>query len=326
MEEGQYCLNQYGTELLPMQSVVENNLVAIDKISDAIRNLIHNLHITRPYAAVAVSGSSVLTRIIQVRSNLEDDQIRDQIEVEADRYVPYPIEEVYYDFEIIGPSLKQPEFKDVLLACARIETVDSRVEAVHQAGLKVTIIDIEALVIERVFKLIAEELPDKGYNRNVALIDIGSTVTTLHVFRNLKSVYSRDQIFGGKHLIDEIQRRYGFSFETAMDSQKRGVLSEDYASSVLEPFKETVTQQIHRALQVFLSSSEEGDIQNLVLAGGVANIPGLVEIIQNSTGIPTIIANPFKHMKIAEGIDKELLAYEAPSILSSCGLALRNFD
>lgn len=324
--EGKYSVNTYGVELLPPQSIVEKNIQAVDKVAEVIRGLAKRIGVSQKLASLAVAGSSVITRLIQINAEYNDDQIIQQIEIEAERYIPYPLEEVYYDFQIIGPSTKHPDLMDVLLAAARVEAVDTRVAAVTEAGFKVTVVDIEALAMERAFALVVNHLPTKGIGNTIALLDIGATSTSLYVFKDLRTIYMRDEAFGGKHLTDEIQRRYGLSVEEAIAAQKYGGLPEDYNTEVLEPFKETIIQQVSRALQVFFSSSEETEIQFIVLAGGVAMLPGLDALLQNKLSIKTFIANPFADMQASSRVNKTILHEDAPGLMMACGLALRTFD
>lgn len=324
--EQEYVVETYGIELLPPLSVVEKNVKAVDKVTETIRKLAKRVGIKRRYAALAVAGSSVLTRVIQINAGYDDNQIIEQIELEADRYIPYPMEEVYFDFEVIGPSAKHPDLVDVLLASSRMETLDIRVAALTEAGFKTTIVDVETLAMERAFPLVAAGLPEKGQGSNIALVDIGATNTGLYVFRDGVTLYNRDQAFGGKHLTDEIQRRYSLSPEEAVVAQKYGGLPEDYTTEVLEPFKEVVVQQINRALQVFFSSSNETAIHYIVLAGGAAILPGLDVLLQNKLAIKTIVANPFSEMRVSAAVNRAALMENAPSLMIACGLALRNFN
>lgn len=324
--EDKYSVNTYGVELLPPQSIVEKNIQAVDKVAEVIRGLAKRIGVSQKLASLAVAGSSVITRLIQINAEYNDDQIIQQIEIEAERYIPYPLEEVYYDFQIIGPSTKHPDLMDVLLAAARVEAVDTRVAAVTEAGFKVTVVDIEALAMERAFALVVNHLPTKGIGNTIALLDIGATSTSLYVFKDLRTIYMRDEAFGGKHLTDEIQRRYGLSVEEAIAAQKYGGLPEDYNTEVLEPFKETIIQQVSRALQVFFSSSEETEIQFIVLAGGVAMLPGLDALLQNKLSIKTFVANPFADMQVSSRVNKTILHEDAPGLMMACGLALRTFD
>jgi len=324
--KGKYVVEAFGIEMVAPQSIVERNIKEIDKVAESIHRLVKRVNVSSKCVAVAVTGSSVLTRIIQLSRSYAEVQVAEQIEVDAERYFPYPLEQMYYDFQIVGPFAKNPELADVLLAAARVDTVDTRVTAIVEAGLKPTVVDIESLAVERAFALVVNHLPEKGKGCNFALIDIGGSITTVYIFRELHIIYNREQAFGGKHLTDEIQRRYGLTPEESNIAQKHGGLPEDYITEVLNPFKETVVQQISRSLQVFLSTSEETTIDYIVLAGGVAKLPGLDTLIQSKLKIKTFLANPFLEADVSSHVNKGALFDEAPGLMVACGLALRNFD
>jgi len=158
------------------------------------------------------------------------------------------------------------------------------------------------------------------------VIDVGATMTTLNVMHNLKSVYTRDTVFGGKQLTEEIMRRYGLSYEEAGMAKRQGGLPESYLTDVLEPFKQAMTQQASRSLQFFYSSSPHSKVDHIVLAGGSASIPGMDEMIQEKLGVETTIANPFASMSLSARVKPQTLSNDAPALLIACGLALRSFD
>ena len=249
-----------------------------------------------------------------------------QIQFEADQYVPYPLDEVNIDFEVIGPSERNPDTVDVLLAACRSENVDMRNAAVETGGLITQVIDVESLASENAFALLADQMPDQGVEKTIALIDVGATMTTLNVMHDLKSIYTRDTVFGGKQLTEEIMRRYGLSYEEAGMSKRQGGLPENYVTDVLEPFKEAIAQQASRSLQFFYSSSPHSKIDHVVLAGGSASIPNVDELIQERLGVETSIANPFASMSLSARVKPQTLSNDAPALLIACGLALRSFD
>lgn len=322
----EFRLERYSIVPLPPDAVVEKSIKQVNDVAEAIRLAVKNSGTTRPYAAVGVSGTSVITRVIQLNADYTEDEIIEQIELEASRYIPYDLDEVFYDFEVMGQSAKHPQLMDVLLAAAKIETVETRLLALQSAGLKTTVVDVESLAMERAFVFFTRQLAIDETRKNIALFDLGSTVTTLTVFQNAKTIYSRDHGFGVKQLLDEIQRRYGLTADESLAALKYGGLPEDYNIEVLEPFKETVVQQINRALQVFFSSTEETEIEYLSLSGGGAQISGLEDAIRQQLQIKTFIANPFSTMQVAPTINRSALLEDAPSLLVGCGLALRNFE
>jgi type IV pilus assembly protein PilM len=148
-------------------------------------------------------------------------------------------------------------------------------------------------------------------------------MTSLNVIEDGKLVYTREQPFGGKQLTEEIMRRYGLSYEDAGRVKKEGGLPENYEPEVLYPFKQTMAQQVGRFLQFFYSSSEHEHVDYIALAGGCASIPGIAEMVESNLGIATGIANPFSNVKFAGRIAKQRINSDAPSLLITCGLALR---
>jgi type IV pilus assembly protein PilM len=187
------------------------------------------------------------------------------------------------------------------------------------------VVDIEAFAMERSFKLLQDNLALDD-DKVIALVDIGATMTTLNVFHGGKSVYTREQLFGGKQLTEDIQRRYGMSVAEAGLAKKQGGLPDDYDSEVLNPFRDAVVQQITRALQFFFSATQYNDIDFAILAGGVASLEGLADKVQEGLGVGVETANPFAEMAVASRVDALALSNDAPSLMIACGLAMRSFE
>jgi type IV pilus assembly protein PilM len=323
---GRYRVESYTVEPLPANSVVEKSIADVEAVGEAIRRAVKRSGTKTKLAAVAVAGSAVITKVISMPASIGDDEMESQISLEADQYIPYPLDEVNLDFEVLGPSSKNPERVDVLLAASRSENVESRTAAAELGGLTARLVDVEAFAMENAFSLIAEMMEDGGSGRTIAVVDIGATMTTLNVMHDRKSIYTREQVFGGKQLTEEIQRRYGLSYEEAGLSKKQGGLPDNYLPEVLEPFKESMVQQVGRSLQFFFSSSPYNGVDHIVLAGGCASIPDIDELIAQKTGTETSIANPFANMSLSGKVRPESLSTDAPSMMISCGLALRSFD
>ena len=319
-------VESYAVEPLPANSVIEKNIADVEAVGAAIKRAVKRSASRTKLAAVAVAGSAVITKIIAMPAALTEDEMEQQIELEADQYIPYPLEEVNLDFEIIGPSENDPERIDVLLAASRSENVDIRIAAIELAGLKAKIVDVEAYAIENAFSLLIPQLPEQGIDQTIAIIDIGATMTTLNVMHDRKTIYTREQVFGGKQLTEEIQRRYGLSYEEAGMAKRQGGLPDNYVPEVLEPFKDAMTQQVSRSLQFFYGSSQYNNVDHIILAGGSAMIPGIDEMIANKLGVHTSVANPFTNMTLASRVKAQSLSNDAPALMIAAGLAMRSFD
>ncbi len=321
-----YRVESYTVEPLPPNSVTEKNITDVDAVGEAIRKAVKRSGTKLKNASLAVAGSSVITKIVQMPSDLSEDDLESQIMVEADQYIPYSLDEVNLDFEVQGPNENSPELMDVLLAASRSENVDIRVAAADLGGLTPKVIDVEAYAMENAFSLLSAQLPNGAEGMTVAVFDVGATMTTLSVLHDMKTIYTREAVFGGKQLTEEIQRRYGLSYEEAGMAKKQGGLPDTYVPEVLEPFKEAMTQQISRSLQFFFSSSQYSSVDHLVLAGGCASIADIDQMIEERLSISTSIANPFASMSLASKIKAQVLSNDAPALMISCGLALRSFD
>ena len=320
-----YRVESYGVASLPVDAVIEKNVNDVAGVSKAIAQVVAQSKTKLKMVSAAVAGSSVITKLIDMPEGLSDDALEAQLAVEADQYIPYPLEEVAIDFEVQGPSLDTENLDSVLVAACRRETIETRVEAIETAGLEAKIIDVEAYAMERAFTLIEHQL-DLEPDNTVAVVDIGATMTTLSVLHQGQTIYTREQLFGGKQLTDEIMRRYGLPLEEAGLAKKQGGLPDDYEPEVLEPFKDAVVQQVARSLQFFFSSSQYNDVDYIILAGGVASMHGLDTLVQDKLGTPATVANPFAEMSISSKVDAVALAGDAPAMMIACGLAMRSFD
>ena len=320
-----YRVESYGVEPLPQNAVVEKNIADVEGVGEAVSRLLARAKPQSRNAAVAVAGSAVITKTIEMDADLSDDERESQIRLDADQYIPYPLDEINLDFEVVGPSPANPERVSVLLAASRTENIELRVDSLIIAGLTAKVVDVEAYAMERAFGLLVDSLPC-GREGTVAIIDIGATMTTMNVVNDGKIIYTREQLFGGRQLTEEIQRRYGLSFEEAGRLKKEGGLPDDYEPEVLRPFKEAVVQQVTRSLQFFFSSSQFNDVDHILLAGGSASIAGLSQVVQEKIGTPVTVANPFINMSFAPQISAAAISNDAPALMIACGLALRSFD
>ncbi|GAP66116.1 type IV pilus assembly protein PilM [Mizugakiibacter sediminis] len=320
-----YRVEHYAVEPLPPNAVVEKNIVEVEAVGEAIRRALSRSGAKTKHAAAAVAGSAVITKVIPMPADLSEDDLEGQIQVEANQYIPYPIEEVSLDFEVMGPVKDNPDMVNVLLAASRTENVDMRVAALDLGGLTAKVMDVEAFAMENAFKLIADQL-SVGRDAVVAVVDVGATMTTLIVLKNQRTIYSREQVFGGKQLTDEVMRRYGLSYEEAGMAKRQGGLPESYEIEVLEPFKEAMVQQISRLLQFFFAGSEYSKVDQIVLAGGCAAIPGVSDMVEEQLGVPCCVANPLASMSLSPRVQAQALAQDAPALMIACGLALRSFD
>lgn len=279
-------------------------------------------------AAISVPHSAVYTITIQVPGTLKDsdDDIEAQVELEAGNHIPYPRDDVRLDFAVMGPAKREDgeNFLEVLVAAARTEVAKSLQEAIEVADLTVEVMDVEPLVIENAYGVVAEQLQIDP-TELVALVDIGATTISLSVMQNGLGIFRRDQPFGGGSLERELRQRMGTSQEEALAALRHGDLPSNFEESVLEPYRDTQVQNINRLLQYFYSGTEHSSVHRILLTGGGANTKGLPEVIDERLGIPTHVANPLAGMSLGSGLKGADLTADAPALFLATGLALRSF-
>jgi type IV pilus assembly protein PilM len=274
---------------------------------------------------MAMPQSAVITKRIVLPAGLREDEMELQVESEAHQYIPFSLDEVSLDFCVIGPNATSVGDVDVLIAASRKDRVQDRQGLAEAAGLTPVVLDIESHASRLAMGRLIQALPDRGKDTLVALFEIGADTTSLKVLREDEMLYDRDQSFGGSQLTQLISRQYGFSYEEAEQKKLAGDLPEDYESSLLTPFVDSLAHEIGRALQYFFTSTPHHKVHYVMLAGGTASMPGLRERVKDVTGFSSKVVNPFETMKIASSVREAKLRREAPSYLTACGLAMRRF-
>lgn len=321
-----YRVERYAIEALPKDAVVDGNISNIEAVSEALRRALKMLNTRSKLAALALPAAAVISKKILAPAGLSDADLELQVETEANQYIPFSLDEVNLDFQVLGPAQNNPQEVEVLLAASRKEKVEDRVAAAEAAGLKATIMDVESYAAQAAFECVAPQLSNRGEGQTVALIDIGASNMHINVLRDQESIYMREQAYGGNQLTQEIQRRYSLSADEAELAKRQGGLPENYESEVLQPFMDTIALEVGRALQFFFSSTAYHSVDHILLAGGCAMIPGLDDIIAARTQVSTMIMNPFANMALSPRIKPRQLTADAPALTIACGLAMRRFD
>lgn len=321
-----YRVERYTIEVLPKDAVSDGNIANLDAVVDCVKRAWKRLGTSTRNVAMALPASAVITKKVIMPAGMRDDELEVQVESEANQYIPFSIEEVNLDYQVLGPAPAVPEELEVLIAASKKERVEDRVAVADAAGLKAVVMDVESFAALASFELIEKQLPEGGKNQVVALIDAGANVMNLTVLRNGQQVYTREQAFGGGQLTQDIVRHYGMSYEDAEAAKRAGNLPEGYESELLNPFMENLALEVSRALQFFFTSTQYNQVDHLVLAGGCAVIPGIDEVVATRTQINTIIANPFANMVLSDKVRAKSLLADSSSLMVACGLALRRFD
>jgi type IV pilus assembly protein PilM len=325
-KKGSYSIERYVIELLPKDAITDGNINNLEAVSETMQRAWKRMGTRIKNISLALPAAAVITKKILLPAGLREEDLEYQVESEANQYIPFALEEVNLDFQVIGPAPENPEELEVLLAASRKANVEDRVAAAQLAGLKTVVMDVEPYAAEVAFEQIRVQLPDAAEDKCVALIDIGASVMNVNVLRNGQSVYSRDQQVGGDQLTQQIQGVFGLSAEEAESAKRNGGLPDNYESDVLAPFRENVVTEIARALQFFFTSTQYHEVDFIVLSGGCAALPGLDDAVATRTQVSTMVANPFALMTLSSRIKPRQLQADAPSLIIACGLAMRRFD
>lgn len=314
-------LERYTTEALPRGAVVDGNIENMDQVADAVRRVWKKSGTRARHVALGMPSAAVITKKIILPAGLSEDQLEVQVESEASQYIPFALDEVSLDFDVIGPAPNSLDDMEVMLAAARREKVEDRVAIAEAAGLTATVMDIESYAARSAL----EHAVLPGPDQIMALFQIGAHATHVSVLLGGEAVYEREQPFGGNTLTQDIVRAYGMAFEEAETRKKAGDLPENYRADILAPFLESAALEVTRAIQFFYTSTPYTRIDQLYLAGGCALLPGMLDVVAGRTRIPTALAAPFEGMQLGAGVREHQLRQDGPAYLVACGLALRRF-
>ncbi|MGB7814794.1 MAG: pilus assembly protein PilM [Methylotenera sp.] len=324
--KGSYRLEGYSIAAIPKDAIVDGNVSGLEQVSDAVKLAWKLLGSREKRTALALPSAAVITKKVLMSAGLREEDMEAQVEAEANQYIPFPLEEVNIDFQVIGPAPSNADEVEVLIAAARKEKIEDRVAAAEDAGLKVAVMDVDTYATEAAYSIVANQLPNAGKGQTVMIVDIGAVMMHINVLHDNASIYTREQAFGGSQLTQEIQRRFGLSVEEAEIAKRKGGLPESYENEVLQPFMQSLSTEVARALQFFTSSTQYNRVDHIVLAGGCAAIPAIDVMVQDRTQVNTIVANPFQSMSFGSRVKQQQVAIDAPALMIACGLAMRGVD
>jgi type IV pilus assembly protein PilM len=324
--KGAQRVDRYAIEPLAKDSVLDGNISNLESVAETVRRAWKKLGTRTKNVALALPTAAVITKKIICPAGLREEDLELQVESEANQYIPFALDEVNLDFQVLGPAPSGEGEVEVLIAASRKEKVEDRVAVAEAAGLKALVMDVESYAMQTAFELIRRQLPNDGRDQNVAVIDLGASIMNITVLRNDQAVYAREQAFGGNQLTQDIARHYGLSPEEAENAKRSGGLPDSYDTEVLRPFMENAALEIQRAMQFFFTSTQFNSIEHILLTGGTSTLQGLEDMVSSRTRVNAMVANPFANMSISPRIQLKRLISDAPALMIACGLAMRRFD
>ena len=296
-----------------------------DQMAHAIRRLMAKSRTKTKTVAMALPPSSVITKIIHLPKAKSNLAFEVQVEQEATRYIPFPLNEVNLDYQVIGPNLLDPELLDVHLAVSRREKVQDIQDLADATGLELEILDVSSYASRAAMKRLIDDQYGPASVALVALVELGTHTTSVRVMRNDEVLHDRDLPLGGEQLTQIISEHYHWSMEAAETRKRSAALPADYAVQVRAPFVEKLAEEIHLALRFFIANSTYTGIDAFMLAGGCASLVGLQTALEKITLTPCFLANPFQGMLMSERVRLSCIKLHPPAFLTACGLALRRF-
>ena len=323
--KGEVRLERYAAEPLPRNAVADGNIENMDQVVEALRRVLKKSGTKAKHVALGMPPASVITKKIILPAGMSEDQLEIQVESEASQYIPFALDEVSLDFDVIGAAPNSADDIEVMLAASRREKVEDRVAIAEASGLKATVMDIESYAARAALDRVIMQLPEASTGQVIALFQIGAQVTHISVLLDGATVYEREQPFGGNALTQDIVRSYGLSFDEAEARKKNGDLPDNYQAELLTPFLESAALEVTRAIQFFYTSTPYTRVDQIYLAGGCALIPGLLDLVASRTRISSAVVSPVKGMQLAPTVRESQLRLDAPAYLVACGLALRRF-
>ncbi|MBW2367550.1 MAG: type IV pilus assembly protein PilM [Deltaproteobacteria bacterium] len=327
-----WALKKFGMlELEP--NLIEDGIIKDrDGVSDAIKTLFKDHHIKEKKVAVSIGGYSIIVKKINVQTMTEA-QLLETIHFEAEQYIPFDINDVNLDFQILGENENNPNQMNVLLVAAKKDLIDDYLSVVQSAGRHASIIDVDAFALQNIYEtnyLSTGETADETDEIPVTLLDIGASKTSLNILSGTTSLFMRDISLGCSQINHEIMSQSECSFQDAeriKSGNSDDRISEANVTSILSSFAEEWVTEIRRALDFFYSSLGDREIDKILLGGGGSNMNMLRELLSTETELPIEIINPFENIDIGNHKhDASYLQQVAPQAAIAMGLALRRVD
>jgi type IV pilus assembly protein PilM len=319
-------LERYAIEPLPRGAVVDGNIDKIEVVAEAVKRAWRRAGCKIKNVSMALPASAVITKRIALPANLREEELEMQVESEANQYIPFALDEVSLDFQVLGAIPNAPDDVEVLIAASRKEKVEDRMAVAQAAGLKPVVVDVESYAMRSALERLIGQLPNSGEGLVIAVFYVGANTTSVTVMHDGEAIYEREQPFGGQQPTGDIARTYGIPAEEAELKKRSGDLPANYETEVLRPFIDAAATEITRALQFFFTSTPYTRVDQIMLSGGSAVLAGLPEALMERAQVPTSVISPFKGMEISAGVRDKQLRLDAPALLTPCGLAMRRFD
>lgn len=323
-KENEYILNGYSIKPIPTGSIVDGNISDIDSLGSVILDALDECDTTLKHIACSIPNSKTITKNINLPASIPKTELEGQVQTEMTKHIPYALEEINLDFQF-NKQLSE-DINEFTVIATKSENIDSLVAVLELAELIPKIVDVEIYAVENAINFISKVNKEFSIDSVLGIVDIGISATKLSVLENGKLTYTREQTFGGKQLLNELQRGLGLSLKDSRQLLRTGENIESAQQPIIENFMASATQEIERALQLFYSSENAIRLDSIVLAGGFSSMKGLNQKIAEASGTQSFVISPFTRIAVNKSIEKSRLVNDQPALLTAMGLAIRGLD
>ena len=319
-QKGAYSLQNVGLLPLPPEAIVDNTLMDSSSIVETIKKLLSSLNVKEKEAVCSISGNSVIIRKISLPS-MPPEELEEQIHWEAEQYIPFDINDVNIDFQLLAPDGQDAAKMNVLLVASKKDIIDDYITVFNEAGLKLAVMDVDSFAVQNAFELNYDTDPDDVY----ALINIGASIMNINIVKGGVSLFTRDVQMGGNLYTEEISKQFGVGIDEAERLKLTGESPEGgHIQDVISRINETLAIEIRRSLDFYNSNASEGKIAKVFLSGGCAKIDMLTDAVGERLGLPVELLNPIQKIMFSDKeFDPEYLQEIGPLVTVALGLATR---
>jgi type IV pilus assembly protein PilM len=319
---GEITATHVGIEPLPPDLVVDSMIVDGPSVSAAIMKLFTEQQIKAKSVATSVSGHSVIVKRIAVPTQ-SDAELAESIQSEASQHIPFDINDVHVDYQILSEEGAGGATMDVLLVAVKKDKVLNYTNVLSLAGKQPALVDIDAFALQNCYQYNYDPAPGS----TVALLNLGASVMNINIVKGTAPLFPRDVSVGGNQYTDALQKELDLSFDDAEGlklGRKVGTVSEDAKLPVLQQVTEVIVLEIQKTFDFFRATAAGEHIERIYLAGGSSKVPGLLEALRQEFSLPVEVLNPFQ--RVGAPTAAALIEQNAGQFAVAVGLALRSFD
>jgi type IV pilus assembly protein PilM len=319
---GRYILQAYACEPIIGNAFAEREIKDFEAVSHALKKIKASLKSKNKSVAIAVSGSTVLNKIVYMDPGLTDYELESRIQLEADSLIPYPLEEVYIDFEEVGSAQTSNNKVEVLLSAVHKDIIDRRITLLGEVGYEAKIVDVENYALAAAFGRFGAPEDDMTH----CCFNIGASYLQLCAVKNGAVVYTKDHSFGLDSLIQDLVMLYNQERALIEQQLQNNTLPDNWKLDSYPVFLANLQQHINRALQVYISATGAQRPSAISICGGVCHVASICEDLASDLGISVELFNPFADMQLSDDVQQNAIAHFAPQLAIAAGLASRSFS